>query len=636
MCGICGIFNFARNEPVNSEILRRMNQKLVHRGPDGEGYFFTEGKNFSLGLGMRRLAIIDLATGHQPIYNEDKSLAIVFNGEIYNFLELRQDLIQRGHRFYTKSDTETIVHLYEEYGTDCLKHLVGMFAFALWDNHKKQLFLARDRLGKKPLFYLQQEGTFAFASELSALLELPFNFSLNYPALDLFLLYQYIPSPHSVFTEIKKLPPANFLLLREDGKIKTENYWSIDFRQPKKNNRALAEEQFTEIFRTAVKQRLISDVPLGAFLSGGIDSSLVVAQMSELSPGPVKTFTIGFSDRDFSEIEYARTISQLFHTEHQEFIVQPLAIEILPKIVWHYSEPFADPSALPSYYVAQLTRKYVTVALNGDGGDENFGGYLRYLALKISQDIEKFPGLAPILKFLARTSLPAHLTGKKLWNYFQRMAAALQLSAAERNLLWHGFVNKTWRDKIYSAEMKERLSEFPPAENYLLDKFNQAPAQDIVEKSFYADLTGYLPECLLVKMDIATMANSLEARSPFLDHRLVEWAITLPPGWKIHHFTTKYFLRKLLAKKVPAKICRRRKQGFGLPLDNWFRQELSGYIRDILLSPAAVQRGYFNIAEIKNLLAEHQSGQGNHGYKLWALLVLELWHQVFIDKKFKF
>lgn len=635
MCGICGILNFKNAEPVNPEILRRMNSLMIHRGPDGEGYYFSRRDTISLGLGIRRLAIIDLQTGDQPIYNEDKSIAIVLNGEIYNFQELRQEMENKGHKFYTKTDTETIVHLYEEYGTDCLKYLVGMFAFALWDNKNQKLFIARDRLGKKPLFYLEQNGIFAFASELRCLLELPVNFSLNYEAIDLFLLYQYIPSPYSIFNEIKKLPPASYLTIDKTKSIKIEKYWQINFLSPRQKKFTRAQEEFAELFYQATKLRLISDVPLGAFLSGGIDSSLVVAQMSEISSEPIKTFTIGFSEKDFSEIEYARTISKIFNTEHREFIVQPDAIEVLPKLVWHYSEPFADPSALPSYYVARQTKKYVTVALNGDGGDENFGGYLRYLALRISEWTKKIPGLVTFLKFLAQIDFLKNLSGKKLGKYFQRFSSALELKPAEQNLFWHSFLNRYWREKIYSPQMKEKLSNRISAENYLLDKFFTAPAKTILEKSFYADITGYLPECLLVKMDIATMANSLEARSPFLDHRLVEWAATLPVDWKIHNFTTKYFLRKLLSRKVPGQIWRRRKQGFGIPLNEWFRKELSDYVREILFSPLARKRGYFNFTELEIMFQQHQQKISDHGYKLWALLILELWHQIFIDRKIR-
>ena len=634
MCGICGIFNFGKTNPVEEKQIRRMCKLIVHRGPDDEGIFVDK----NIGLGMRRLAIIDLQTGHQPIFNEDKTLCIVLNGEIYNFQEIRNNLEKKGHKFYTKTDVETVVHLYEEYQEKCVEYLRGMFAFAIWDKNKERLFLARDRIGKKPLFYTIQNGSLIFASEMKSILEiLETTPEIDFESIDLYLTYQYIPGPRTIFKSIKRLQPAHIITCNKNGNIKIERYWNLDFT--KKTNLCFedASQKIREILTESTKLRLISDVPLGAFLSGGHDSTIIVGLMSQIQSKPVKTFSIGFEDQDFSELKYAKIVAERFNTEHNEFIVKPHFIDILPKIIWHYDQPFADTSALPSYYVANITKKYVTVALNGDGGDENFAGYLRYKALKGSKFFswpfqilgknftEKFSKLIPYTE----TSKP-----KSKFRYMYRLISALSEPPERRNVLWHCFFDNNTKYRIYSENMKSILIG-KNAYEYLEQTFLNAPANDILDKAFYTDIMTYLPECLLVKMDIACMANSLEGRSPFLDHNLIEFTATLPSNWKMHFFTTKYILKETFKDLFPSEILNRGKQGFGIPVGKWFKEELKNYIKDILLEEPSLKRGYFDENQLKELIDEHITGKNDHGYKLWALLVLELWHRIFIDREIK-
>ncbi len=634
MCGICGIFNFGKNSPVEETQIKKMCNVMIHRGPDDEGIFIEK----NIGIGMRRLSIIDLETGHQPIFNEDKSICIVLNGEIYNFQELRFNLEKIGHNFHTKTDVETVVHLYEDYQEKCVEHLRGMFAFAIWDKKNQKLFLARDRLGKKPLFYTIIDGSLIFSSEMKSILEiLNTTPEIDIEAIDLYLTYQYIPGPGTIFKSIKRLQPAHTLICNKTGNIKIERYWDINFTNKTKLSFSEASQKIKEILIESTKLRLISDVPLGAFLSGGHDSTIIVGLMSQLQDRPVKTFSIGFEDQDFSELKYAKIVAKRFNTEHNEFVVKPQFIEILPKIIWHYDQPFADTSALPSYYVANITKKYVTVALNGDGGDENFAGYLRYKALKGSKYFslpfqilgkeftEKFSSLVPHTE----TSKP-----KSKFRYMYRLMSALAEPPQTRNVLWHCFFDNKTKYRIYSENTKALLNQ-KNAYDYLEKTFLNAPADDILDKAFYTDIMTYLPECLLVKMDIACMANSLEARSPFLDHNLIEFTATLPSNWKLHHFTTKYILKETFKDIIPEEILTRGKQGFGTPVGKWFKEELKNYIKEILLEPRSIKRGYFEPSQLKELIDEHITGKNDHGYKLWALLVLELWHRIFIDREIK-
>ncbi len=635
MCGICGIFNYSSKLPIEKKLLNKMCNAIIHRGPDDEGYYFSPDSavhGSQIGLGIRRLSIIDLQTGHQPIHNEDAKIWVIDNGEIYNFQELRLNLQEKGHKFYTKTDTEVIVHLYEDYGIDCVKYLRGMFAFALWDEKKRKLFLVRDRLGKKPLSYTIHNGYLIFGSEIKCILEISeIKREINLEALHYYLTYQYVPSPLSMFKNIKKLPPASILSCDEQGNINIQNYWNLNYRNKLNLREEEYGEQIREKLKEATKLRMISDVPLGAFLSGGIDSSAIVGLMSEISSEPVKTFSIGFEEQDFSELEYARLVANHFGTNHQEFIVKPQMIDILPKLVWHYGEPYADSSALPSYYVARETRKYVTVALNGDGGDENFAGYMRYKANKIAYFVAKIYRYAGgkrinfILDLFAESSNQQNFLRKA-----KRFSSALFESPEYRNIQWHCFFNNEQKMRLYSDEMRDRFAKVN-AYDYMAEIFINAPADDFLDKILYTDVRTYLPEDLLVKMDIAAMANSLEVRSPFLDHKFMEFAVQIPAYFKLRGLTLKYILKKSMKGFLPKKILNRSKMGFGIPIAKWFRQDLKEYIKEILLDKKSTKRGYFNHKYVEQMIEEHISGRRDHGYRLWALLMFELWHRIYID-----
>lgn len=629
MCGICGKINF-NGEPVDHSLLKRMTSCLSHRGPDDEGIYLKD----NVGLGHRRLSIIDLSpSAHQPMSNEDGTLWIVYNGEIYNFRELREDLIRRGHVFRSRSDTETIIHLYEEYGVECLKYLRGMFAFAIWDERDKSLFLARDRVGKKPLFYLYSEKTFVFASEIKAILqdeEIPRMPDIT--AIHHYLTYMSVPSPSSAFEGIKKLPPAHYLICK-DGHVSIKRYWKLSYL-PKfavQDEKELENELYEKI-NDAVRIRLISDVPLGAFLSGGMDSSVVVALMSRIMKEPVKTFSIGFYEKEYDELRYARIIAEKFKTEHTEFKVRPDAVEILPKIIWHYNEPFADPSAIPSYYVSKLAREHVTVVLNGDGGDEIFGGYVRYAANELAMKFERMPHFFKnkMLPFIGRLMPSSKNPASFFWR-FKRFAQTLPLSPELRNASWITHFNNEMKEGLYSEKFKENTKGVDSFD-IILDKYKQADADNFVDKTLYADVSLYLADTLLSKMDIASMANSLEARSPLLDHELMEFVAKIPARLKVCKGRTKIILKNTFKNILPEEIIKRDKMGFGVPLDRWFRNELKDMAYDTLLSQRSIERGYFRKDYIKKILDEHISGRWNWQYHIYNLLMLELWHRMFIDQ----
>lgn len=652
MCGICGEINLNKKE-VKPEVIRQMCDVLAHRGPDDEGMVLIRGDKvfevkrpfptyldeigFEVGLGHRRLSIIDLSeAAHQPMANKDRSVWIVFNGEVYNFQEIRVQLEKKGHVFKSRSDTEVILHAYEEWGVDCLKQFRGMFAFGLWDNNLKRLFLARDRLGKKPLVYSHRNGRFAFASEIKALLQIPWVERRVDPlAIHHYLTYQYIPSPETIFEGIKKLPPAHYLLYDSHDNLKIERYWTLNYNSQEKRKADVEElcEIIREKLEESVKLRLISDVPLGAFLSGGIDSSLVVGLMAKNGGPPVKTFSIGFEEQDFDELAYARIVSNHFGTDHHEFVVKPNAIEILPKLVWHYNEPFADSSAIPTYYVSKLTREYVKVVLSGDAGDENFAGYPRYLRSKYVLWFTRLPEKA------RRSFLPAFLrilsqspwkrkTLNRLADFMEMLSSHQGRNYAEQIKIF----NQKEKDDVYSEEFSRQVKGTDPLD-YLIKKYEEGDTDDPLEKLLYLDMTTYLPEDLLVKMDIATMANSLEARIPFLDHVVMESVATIPSRLKLKGSKTKYILKTAFKDFLPEAILKRKKMGFGVPVARWFRKELKDYTREILLDQRTTGRGYFKREGIERLLNEHLALHYDHSSKIWALLFLEIWFRVFIDKE---
>ena len=630
MCGICGKVYFDTANRVDPALVETMARVLEHRGPDDAGLYVKE----NIGLGHRRLSIIDLSpAGRQPMTNEDSTVWVVYNGEIYNHEPLRAELESRGHRFASHTDTEVIVHLYEEEGPECVRRLRGMFAFAVWDAPRRQLMLARDRAGKKPLVYANTNGALVFASEIKALLQDPsVADTLNYEAIHHYLTYQYVPGPITVFNAIQKLPPAHYLLLR-NGTISCTKYWELSYtpklRLPRLDD---YKERFLALFQDTVNIRLKSDVPLGVFLSGGIDSSATVAVMSSLLNRPAKTFSIGFEDADFNELEYARTVSGLYQTDHTEFIVKPDALSILPALVRQYDEPFADPSAIPTYYVSQLTRRHVTVALNGDGGDESFAGYERYLAGRLSAYYARVPALLrnSIIRPIV-CNLPYRDYRWSVVRRLKRFITGAAGTAAQRHVQWLCYFNADMKKDLYTSAFAKAVSAIDSAA--LTEAlFRHSDADGLLDKALYADVKMYLPYDLLVKVDIASMAHSLEARSPFLDHTLMEFAASLPERLKLHGMQLKFLLKKAFAPLLPESILYRKKMGFGVPLNRWFREELKPAARDILLAKRSVERGYFNKKVIARMLDEHAAMTADHSYRLWALLWLELWHRIFVDK----
>jgi len=651
MCGICGEIDFNRRG-IRMEVLRRMCEVLAHRGPDDEGMVFfkrnqcvevkypfassLDGNDFEVALGHRRLSIIDLSSvAHQPMCNEDKTVWIVYNGEIYNFQEIRKELEKKGHFFKSNSDTEVILHAYEEWDVDCLKVFRGMFAFAIWDSKLKRIFMARDRLGKKPLVYFHQNGHLAFASELKALLQVPtFERNVDGNAIHHYLTYQYVPSPDTIFEGIKKLPPAHYLIYDNKGNLKIERYWRLHFDSSKKPLNDLQElgHRLRAELEESVKLRLISDVPLGAFLSGGMDSSLIVGIMAKLSGQPVKTFSIGFEEKEFDELSYARIVSDHFLTEHHEFIVKPNAIEILPKLVWYYNEPFSDSSAIPTYYVANLTKDFVKVVLTGDAGDENFAGYPRYLRSMWVASFTRIP------EKLRRDLLPHFLrvfsglhwrekTLNRLADFMESLSTDQTKNYAEQIKIF----SAKEKENIYTDDLRKQVEGNNPLD-FLVSKFEESGTEDPLEQLLYVDMNSYLPEDLLVKMDIATMANSLEARVPFLDHKFMELVAEIPSQLKLKGTKAKFILKAAFKDLLPDTIFKRKKMGFGVPLSKWFRNELKDYVYEVLLDHKTLNRGYFTREGIERLLDDHISLRYDHSARIWALLFLEIWFRVFMDR----
>lgn len=607
-----------------------MTQAMIHRGPDDQGLFTGRAGSLSATLGHRRLSIIDLEDGHQPIDNEDKSKVIVFNGEIYNFRQLRAELENKGHRFTTHSDTEVILHLYEDYGEKCLEYLRGAFAFAIWDNRSGRLFCARDRIGKKPFLYAFKEGNFVFASEFKAILESGLvSRDINPEALDAYLSYGYVPAPLTIYKDIFKLLPAHYLVLDEGG-LETHRYWSLDFSNKLELSQEVTASRLKEMLDEAVRIRMISDVPLGAFLSGGVDSTIVVGLMSRISDRKIKTFSIGFSDDRYNELGYARIAAKAFNTEHREFIVKPQIEGILPLLAEGYGEPYADSSSIPSYYLARMTRDYVKVALNGDGGDELFAGYERHWANRLAVSWPVRLILAMGGRALVSAMVPGGTHPKGLLSKARRFAAAANNLPAARYQSWVGVFTQDFKNRLYSREFKDSCVFFRPL-GYLDELFDQARGLDPVDSFLYVDNLFNLPNDFLVKMDTACMLNSLEGRSPFLDYQLMEFASRIPSGMKVRGRTGKYILRKAFRELLPDKIRKRGKMGFALPIGFWFRNELKDFIKATLLSERALERGYFNPEALKNMLGEHFKASQDYTRQIWALLMLELWHQRFID-----
>ncbi|GIW94067.1 MAG: asparagine synthetase B [Pirellulaceae bacterium] len=631
MCGIAGAVWYDPEWVIDEAVLERMTDRLRHRGPDDAGCYWspvgdsTSGRHQPrVALGFRRLAIIDLQTGHQPLCNEDGTVWVVFNGEIYNYRALRRRLEGNGHRFRTQSDTETIVHLYEDEGIDCFRHLNGMFAIAIWDGRHERLVLARDRFGEKPLVYYHQSGRLAFASELKSLLEIPgIPKRIDYHALDQYFTYQYVPYPHTIYRDIAKLPPAHYAVY-DKQQLTLGRYWNLPAEPETPGDYRECQEQLRWLLEDAVALRLQSDVPLGAFLSGGIDSSLVVALMQKSASHPVRTFSIGFPDRDYDERRFAEQVARHVGTEHETFEVTPDAVAVLPELVYHYDEPFADSSAIPTWYLAQLTRQHVTVALTGDGGDELFLGYPRYWAILWSSRLERIDALRRCVAWRGWQRLPAPARQKSRIRQWKRFCETLALEPAERYVEWVSIFSERRRAELYSEALIESLPDEDPR-RFLLDRW--PVCADSAAAAARLDLETYLPCDLMCKVDTASMAHSLECRQPFLDHRLAELVVALPRTWKLTGWRGKQLLRHTFFDLLPRAIWQRSKMGFGVPLDIWFRGPLQPLAKDLLLGSQSSAGTLFRREAIERWLAEHISGTFNHAYRLWALLVFEAWRQ---------
>ena len=629
MCGIAGKISFS-DKNIPPQDIETMNEAIRHRGPDDGGVYLSPDQK--VGLGHRRLAIIDLSPlGHQPMRYLDR-YEIVFNGEIYNFQEKRDALEKDGYTFASHSDTEVILALYDKYREKCLDHLRGMFAFAIYDEQEQTLFCARDRVGKKPFKYYLDDNVFLFASELKAILTQPeYRKEPDYLAIHHYLTLQYVPAPLTGFIDIKKLEPAHSLTIDLKTKaIRKERYWKLDYSHKLRLSEAEWKKRLIAKLEESVKLRMISDVPIGAFLSGGIDSSAIVALMAKNSKAPIKTFSIGFEEEKYNELRYAKIIAEKFKTNHTEFIVKPDAIELLPMLVRQYEEPFADSSALPTYYVSKLTRNHVTVALNGDGGDENFAGYTRYSAFQVSTLLDRLGWLnrligVPITRLLARS------IRNTFFDHLHRFSKSLSDDYRRRYLSYTAYFTNEQKTALYTKQFREKMRG---QDTYavIASRFQESGSKNRTEQAVYADFVTYLPEDLMTKVDIATMTVALEGRSPFLDHELLELSARIPFGLKLKGLNNKkYILKETLRGIVPDEVMFRPKMGFGVPIDAWFREELKDYAREKLLDGQLVKRNLFKRSAIESILHAHASTSVNFSPHIWALLTLELWFEEYFS-----
>ena len=629
---MCGIAGFVETPPPGSsvsperhrDLLHRMCEAIRHRGPDDEGLFVDAGPYDAVALGMRRLSIIDLSTGHQPIHNEDRSVWIVFNGEIYNFQELRRQLEAAGHRFYTATDTETIVHAYEQWGPSSIGRLRGMFGLAIWDSRTRTLLLARDRVGIKPLHYAEVNGRLYFGSEIKSLLSAPdVPRDLDVAALDHYLSFLYTPRDGSIFEAIRKLPPGHLLTWR-GGATRVERYWELPADESYRGTESDAVADLRTVLADAVRSHLVSDVPLGAFLSGGVDSSLVVGLMANASSLPVKTFSIGFDEPAFDELEHARRVASHFGTDHHEVVVKPDAIAILDRLIAHFDEPFADSSAIPTWYVSEMARRHVTVVLSGDGGDELFGGYDRYFPHPRVIAFDRYsPRALRGVARVAAATLPHGTRGKNFLRHVARDSRGRYLDSIR-------FFSADEKPALLTADVRARLTSVDP-ETRLAAHFTRYGRLPWSSQMMRFDAETYLPEDILTKVDRMSMAHSIESRVPLLDNDVIAFASSLPAAYKIKGERRKHVLKEVAASLLPADILNRRKQGFGVPLGTWFRGNLRDLFVDTLLSPRTQQRGYFQPAFVRQLVQEHLSASRDHTLRLWQLVVFERWHRQYVD-----
>ncbi len=645
MCGITGFIDLwntggARDHEVRARTLEDMCQVITHRGPDDQGVLLQPG----VALGMRRLSIIDLAGGHQPISNEDNAVTIVFNGEIYNYRELQSLLQSRGHRFRTNSDTEAIVHAYEEFGSACVDYLRGMFAFAIWDDREKKLFIARDRVGKKPLYYsVTRGGTLVFGSELKSLLQHPdVERNINTQSLDAYFSLGYVPDPISIFEDVEKLAPGHHLTFTK-GRLSVERYWDFSYELKTNGGNGHSAKDYLDELRSlldeAVRLRLVSDVPLGAFLSGGIDSSTVVGLMARHMDQPVKTFSIGFNEDSYDELKYARVTAKKFGTDHHEFIVTPDICDVVDDLAWHFDEPFADSSAIPTYVVSKLAREHVKVVLTGDGGDELFAGYSRYVTERRRSRFDLVPRVVKegLMDPLSRR-LPQGAWGR---NYLHNVSLDPIGRYLDNVSIFTG-LNKV---SLYTSDFSDQLQGQGPRrggpagvqdrdqlDSYFRELSGNVQTGAELDSLLYIDSKTYLPGDILTKVDRMSMAVSLEARVPLLDHKLIEFVTRIPASMKMAGLETKHLFKRAIADLVPPEVLHRRKQGFGVPIQHWINQQLRERIRDTLNDPRTIQRGYVSRSHVELLLDEHERGRRDHSMALWSLLMLELWHRRYVDR----
>lgn len=627
MCGICGMYHFGCSEPVDRELLPRMLAAIKHRGPDDQGIFDEEG----LALGMRRLSIIDLGGGSQPMFNESGDVVVVFNGEIYNYVELRRRLLAHGHHLATDSDTEVIVHLYEDYGEDCVDHLRGMFAFALWDARRKRLLFARDRLGIKPLYYAEFDGRVVFGSEIKAMLLHPkLSARLDPHALSNYLSLKYVPAPQTIFAGIASLPPGHTMSVDRRG-VSVRRYWDLSFVET--HDRRMSEEDYAdrldEMLQESVKLRLRSDVPFGAFLSGGVDSSLVVALMSHQLDEPVKTYSVGFEGGDgedkVDELPFARLTAKQFGTDHHEIVVLPGDfIELVQKVAWHLDQPLADQATIPAYWLSQLAARDVKMVLTGEGGDELFAGYSRYYGERFSSWFRCLPACARSLVLAAGAHVP-RLRRAKIALY-----ALCQADEAARLTNWFPLFNREMKASLLSDRLRGQLDGVS-TEQVFHDHLVGLKASQPLNRMLYVDTKLWLPDYLLLRGDKMSMAASLEARVPLLDHKLVEFAAGLPTHLKLRGFRRKYLLKKVARRYLPIEVVKRRKRGFPMPLAAWFRADARPFVRDLLSPEVVRRRGLFDTRQVQRLLDEHDSRYADHAALLWGLVALELWQRHYLD-----
>lgn len=634
MCGICGFIVHNKTDAEDYDgILRKMTDVLAHRGPDTGGNYLANNGDCIIGMGHRRLSIIDLSeAANQPMGNENNSVTVIYNGEIYNYKDLTRDLKLKGHKFRSRSDTEVIVHLYEDMGIRCVDRLDGMFAFALWDKKKKRLFLARDRMGIKPLFYAFLNGNFYFSSEIKSLLTIPeISRKLDYKSLDSYFTYGYIPGSRTIFHDIQKLPTASHLVF-EKRQIKIQPYWSIEYL-PKHN---MSEKKLTDEllhrFSQAVKRHLVSDVSLGAFLSGGIDSSIIVALMNRVGEQSVDTFSLGYDSGGKDELEYAASVAGYYKTNHHEFRIKPEMTRILPELLWHLDEPFFDNSIIPTWYISSIARKKVKVVLSGDGGDELFGGYEWTRRHQFNQALKQWPGLVSTL--LERSSGNIHPEDEystSVVQKYRRLVSDLTADV-EKGFRRRTTVSSPFRQMFYSRKLKNRLKNYD-ASSYQQQLFSNACVSDIREKMLYVDTMSFLPDDCLFKVDRMSMAHGLEVRVPFLDKALVEFVAKIPFEYKIKGLTSKYILKKAMMPYLPKKIFRQRKQGFTIPISSWIKGKLKVHVKNILLSNSLAQRGLFEKKCLKWMLKEHSKGKQELGHRIWSIVIFEIWARLYLDEK---